>query len=168
MKPQPWTHRSGGKRRRIPGRKDQHSQEEGQTLAQSWLRLTLSVLRSTHLRTLVLLLKTLVKHAFSQLRNQVQTLCSYNHSVVLIKSSTFSTSFRHHRTHLIYPGTKVCQSQGDEFTCSTADPSINATCDKARCPLQGTPMAPTKETQILTGCAKKCLETSLFKENWKR
>ena len=94
-------------------------------------------------------------------------LSSYNHSVVLIKSSTFSTSFRHHRTHLIYPGTKVCQSQGDEFTCSTADPSINATCDKARCPLQGTPMAPTKETQILTGCAEKCLGTSLFKENGK-
>ena len=52
-------------------------------------------------------------------------------------------------TKTFYPGdtAQVCQRQGNEFTCpSTANASINVTCDQSRCPLQGRPMAP-----ILTG-----------------
>ena len=49
-------------------------------------------------------------------------------------------------------GAQVCEIQDNEFSCPTADASINATCDTERCPLQGPQMAP-KELQ-LTGSAK--------------
>ena len=49
----------------------------------------------------------------------------------------------------------VCEIEGNEFSCPTADVSINATCDKERCPLKGPPMAPIMELQLLTGSAKK-------------
>ena len=58
-----------------------------------------------------------------------------------------------------FPGdaAQVCEIEGNEFSCSTADASINATCDRERCPLQGPPMAPIMESQLLTGSAKKDL-----------
>ena len=46
---------------------------------------------------------------------------------------------------------QVCQSEGEEFSCPTAEASINLTCDRTRCPLQGPPMAPIMESQPLTG-----------------
>ena len=60
--------------------------------------------------------------------------------------------------HTFFPGdsSQVCKVQGEEFTCSTADDSINVTCDTSRCPLQGPPMAPIMESQLLTGWAEKC------------
>ena len=53
----------------------------------------------------------------------------------------------------LYAGdsTQVCQSEGEEFSCPTAEALINATCDRARCPLQGPSMAPVMESQLLTG-----------------
>ena len=52
-----------------------------------------------------------------------------------------------------FPGdaAQVCEIQGNEFSCPTADASINVTCDRERCPLQGPPMAPIMELQLLTG-----------------
>ena len=44
-------------------------------------------------------------------------------------------------------GAQVCLSQGDNFTCPTMDNSTGPACDTARCPLEGSPLAPTKETQ---------------------
>ena len=46
---------------------------------------------------------------------------------------------------------QVCQSEGEEFSCPTAEASFNATFDRTRCPLQGPPMAPVMESQLLTG-----------------
>ena len=59
-----------------------------------------------------------------------------------------------------YPGdaAQVCEIQGNEFSCPTADASINATCDTERCPLQGPPMAPILESQM-TGSAKKYVKS---------
>ena len=46
---------------------------------------------------------------------------------------------------------QVCESQGEEFSCPTAEASTNLTCDRTRCPLQGPPMAPVMESQLSTG-----------------
>ena len=78
MHPQPWTHRSGGKRRRTLGRKDQNFQRGGQTLPHSWLRLNSSARRSKFLPILVPLLKTPARHVFSHLGNQVAFTNSEN------------------------------------------------------------------------------------------
>jgi len=48
-------------------------------------------------------------------------------------------------------GAQVCEIEGNEFSCPTANASINAPCDRERCPLQGPPMAPIMESQLITG-----------------
>ena len=65
IKLQPWTQQNGGRRKMKSGRKDHHFQRGGQTLQQSWLLLTLSVVRKPPLHTLVRLLRT-ASHAVSQ------------------------------------------------------------------------------------------------------
>merc|ERR550532_2698783 len=45
-------------------------------------------------------------------------------------------------------GAQVCEIEGNDFSCPTADASTNATCDTERCPLQGPPMAPIMELQL--------------------
>ena len=46
--------------------------------------------------------------------------------------------------HSFYPGdpAQVCKSEGNMFSCPTM---ADVACDKARCPLQGPPMAPIME-----------------------
>merc|ERR1712001_310305 len=45
-------------------------------------------------------------------------------------------------------GAPACQSQGEEFICTTADDnSTTATCDLDRCPLQGESEAPEMKPQ---------------------
>ena len=68
----------------------------------------------------------------------------------LIRSSGWPTWLLWHTFHP-GEGAQVCEIQGNEFSCPTADASINATCDRERCPLQGPPMAPIMELQLLTG-----------------
>merc|ERR1719350_1753205 len=49
---------------------------------------------------------------------------------------------------------QVCEIEGNEFSCPTADASINVTCDRERCPLQGPPIAPIMELptgQVVVG-----------------
>ena len=84
---------------------------------------------------------------------------NWEHLTLVFEASLFTG-------HTLYPGdsAEVCKSQGEEFTCSTADASINVTCDTSRCPLQGPPMAPIMESQLLTGWAEKCLE--FFCKKW--
>ena len=55
-------------------------------------------------------------------------------------------------------GAQVCEIEGNEFSCPTANASINAPCDRERCPLQGPPIAPIMESQLMTGLAKKDFE----------
>ena len=146
-------------------------------MERSWLCLTSFALRLILPPTLVLLLKTLVKHVFSRLETQVHALITLSKSYMRIakvakisacygqflcvgifngfsrrinalqKQSSFTIILR------FYTGdsAEVCQSKGEEFSCPTAETSINATCDKARCPLQGPSMAPIIESQLSTG-----------------
>ena len=73
-----------------------------------------------------------------------------------------------------YPGdaAQVCEIQGNEFSCPTADASINATCDRERCPMQGPPMAPIMESQLMTGSTKTDVKSRrqiciiIFEQNW--
>ena len=51
-------------------------------------------------------------------------------------------------------GAQVCEIQDNEFSCPTADASINATCDTERCPLQGPQMTPKELQLTVTGSAK--------------
>ena len=64
--------------------------------------------------------------------------------------------------HKFHPGegAQVCEIEGNEFSCPTADASINSTCDRERCPLKGPPMAPIMESQI-TGSAKKDVKSRI-------
>ena len=39
----------------------------------------------------------------------------------------------------------------DEFICPSQISSIKVTCDKAKCPLQGSPIAPLKSAQLIAG-----------------
>ena len=64
--------------------------------------------------------------------------------------------------HKFHPGegAQVCEIEDNEFSCPTADASINATCDRERCPLQGPSMAPIMESQM-TGSAKKDVKSRI-------
>ena len=72
-------------------------------------------------------------------------------------SQQLQLAMDHSQSDTLYPGdtAQVCEIESNEFICSTADPSINATCNRDRCPLQGPPMAAITEAQLLTGSAKK-------------
>ena len=98
---------------------------------------------------------------------------------VLFSSKLYDHSWQFAMLHIIrashkfHPGegAQVCEIEGNEFSCPTADASINATCDTERCPLQGPPMAPIMESQ-LTGSAKKdfkivlCIKKTEMKYIW--
>ena len=79
-------------------------------------------------------------------------------SFMIILKFSFSTihsppDYFHITEHIFNEGdsAQVCQSQGKDFSCPTAEALINATCDRTRCPLQGPPMAPVMESQLSTG-----------------
>ena len=97
----------------------------------------------SHFIFVVTKMKLVIEHIFS-FSGSLISFCS---SQQFVKIPTKKYTF--------YPGdtAQVCQSQdNNEFSCPTTDSSTNITCDTDRCPLEGPPMAPLMDLQILTGC----------------
>ena len=124
----------------MSGKWDQDWQEGGQTLPHYQLCLILYALslKPTH----VPLLKT--RKIFASFLSQNQVTCHGYKTILFFFVCVPSTLHISNTGH----STKVCMYQSDDkFICPTADGSANLTCDKDRCPLQGSPTAPFMEPQ---------------------